>query len=154
MLQLVCISLAAKAPPSIILIVADDLGWNDVSFHGSQQIPTPNIDTLAGAGVTLDRYYVQPVCSPTRSTLLTGRHVIHTGIYDPDCGPGNTNAVPTQFSMLPTWLEPLGYAQRRTRDRRRCAASRSTRRPALDRLAAPPADFCASHFVAGTRATQ
>ncbi len=95
--------------PHILLTVGDDLGWNDVSFHGSAQIPTPHLDALAAAGVTFDFSYVQPVCSPTRSSLLTGRHVIHTGIYDPDCGPGTTFAVPTAFSMLPEALGQLGY---------------------------------------------
>ena len=95
--------------PHILLIVADDLGWNDVSFHGSTQIPTPHIDALAHGGVILDNYYVQPVCSPTRSSLLTGRHVIHSGIYDPDCNYKTTNAVPTQFTMLPKHLRSLGY---------------------------------------------
>ena len=55
------------------------VGFNDVSFHGSQQIPTPNIDSLAKGGVILHHYYVQPVCSPTRATFMTGRSVIHTG---------------------------------------------------------------------------
>ena len=95
--------------PHILLIVADDLGWNDVSFHGSTQIPTPHSDALALGGVILDNYYVQPVCSPTRSSLLTGRHVIHSGIYDPDCNYKTTNAVPTQFTMLPKHLRSLGY---------------------------------------------
>mmetsp|Transcript_50791 Transcript_50791/g.99557 ORF Transcript_50791/g.99557 Transcript_50791/m.99557 type:complete len:546 (-) Transcript_50791:14-1651(-) len=95
--------------PHILVIVADDLGWNDVDFHGSEQIPTPNLSNLAKKGVIFDNYYVQPVCSPTRSTLLTGRHVIHTGIYDPDCGPGNTYSVPYNFTMLPEHLNTLGY---------------------------------------------
>lgn len=64
-------------------ILADDLGYNDVSFHGSSQVPTPNIDALAASGSQLNNYYVQPVCSPTRTSLLSGRHVIHTGVYVP-----------------------------------------------------------------------
>ena len=95
--------------PHILLVVADDLGWNDVSWHGSQQVPTPNLDALAASGVTLNNYYVQPVCSPTRSCLLTGRHVIHSGIYDPDCSPGTTFSVPLNFSMLPKHLSTYGY---------------------------------------------
>ena len=66
--------------PHILFIVADDLGWSDVGFHGSV-IKTPNIDKLANEGVILDNYYVQPLCTPTRSALMTGRYPIHTGIF-------------------------------------------------------------------------
>lgn len=99
--------------PHLLLIVADDLGHNDVGFHsanGKTQVPTPEMDKLAKSGVLLENYYVQPVCSPTRACLMTGRHVIHTGIYDPDCGPGNTFAVPRQFKMLPEQLQKLNYS--------------------------------------------
>ena len=100
---------AVATRPHIAIILADDLGWNDVSFHGSMQIPTPEIDALARKGVIFDQYYVQPVCSPTRASLLTGRHVIHTSIYDPDCSLSTTLAVPTNFTMLPAHLKRLGY---------------------------------------------
>lgn len=98
-----------KNAPHIMIIVADDLGFNDITWHGSEQIPTPNLQRLAESGLVLDNYYVQPVCSPTRSSILTGRHVIHTSIYDPDCGPGNTKSVPLNFSMIPAHLNKLGY---------------------------------------------
>ena len=65
--------------PHILFILADDLGWSDVGFHGSV-IKTPHIDKLASEGVILDNYYVQPLCTPTRSALMTGRYPIHTGI--------------------------------------------------------------------------
>jgi len=65
--------------PHILFILADDLGWSDVGFHGSV-IKTPNIDKLASEGVILGNYYVQPLCTPTRSALMTGRYPIHTGI--------------------------------------------------------------------------
>ena len=65
-------------PPHVLLIVLDDLGWSDVGFHGSQ-INTTNMDKLVSEGVILDKYYVQPICSPTRGALLTGMYPTHTG---------------------------------------------------------------------------
>lgn len=74
--------LAARSakPANIVLVVADDLGYNDVGFHGSE-IYTPNLDNLARTGVTLEDYYVSRSCTPSRSQLLTGRYGIHTGQY-------------------------------------------------------------------------
>ncbi len=93
----------AARPPHIVFIVADDLGFNDVSVHGSSQIPTPAIDALARSGVLLGNYHVQPVCSPSRSTFLSGRHVIHTGVYMP--WESNTNDhLNLSYSLLPTFL--------------------------------------------------
>ena len=72
---------ASASPPHILFVVADDLGWSDVGFHGSK-IQTPNIDKLASEGVVLDNYYVLPICTPTRSALMTGRYPIHTGKFN------------------------------------------------------------------------
>ena len=66
------------AQPHILFMLADDLGWIDVGFHESK-IHTPNIDSLAKNGVILDNFYVQPVCTPARGALMTGRYPIHTG---------------------------------------------------------------------------
>jgi len=71
-----------KDQPNIIVIVADDLGWNDIGYHGSEII-TPTIDMLAQEGVELDRFYVHSVCSPTRASLLTGRYPSRYGILTP-----------------------------------------------------------------------
>src|SRR3954453_15962539 len=69
----------AAEKPNIFLIVADDLGWGDVGWH-SPKFKTPNLDRLLREGGELDRHYVQPVCSPTRTALLSGRW---TGRFGP-----------------------------------------------------------------------
>jgi arylsulfatase A-like enzyme len=68
--------------PNIIFILADDLGWADVAFHHGN-VPTPNLDRLAAEGVELTQHYVCPVCSPTRSALLSGRFATRFGITSP-----------------------------------------------------------------------
>ena len=60
------------APPNIVIFLADDAGWGDYSHSGNTQVQTPHVDSLAREGVSLDRFYVQPVCSPTRAEMLTG----------------------------------------------------------------------------------
>lgn len=71
-------------PRNVVLILADDLGWGDVGFHAGGDplttIPTPNIDQLAADGIVLDQFYVQPVCSPTRAEILTGRSATRVGV--------------------------------------------------------------------------
>ena len=64
----------------VLVIIADDFGWADVSYHNSGGIETPNIDKLVREGLELTNYYSQHVCTPTRSALLTGRYPIHTGL--------------------------------------------------------------------------
>ena len=61
--------------PNILFLLADDYGYNDIGYHGSE-IKTPNLDDLAAEGVKLENYYVQPVCTPTRSQLLSGRYQV------------------------------------------------------------------------------
>lgn len=72
--------------PNIILILTDDQGWGDLSFSGNTNIKTPNIDRLAETGVTFDRFYVSPVCSPTRAEMLTGRYHPRGGVYSTSAG--------------------------------------------------------------------
>lgn len=91
----------AAKPANIVLIVADDLGYNDVGFHGSE-IYTPNLDNLARTGVMLEDYYVSHSCTPSRSQLLTGRYGIHTGQI--------RNIRPLQPTCLP--LDEVTIAQK------------------------------------------
>jgi len=110
-----CFLISASAEtikkPHIVIIVADDLGWNDVGFHGSNQIPTPNIDSLAYSGIILKNYYVDPICTPSRSALMTGRHPIHTGLQCDVLVGAAPYALPTNIATLPEELAALGYAR-------------------------------------------
>ena len=71
---------AFSAPPNVVIFLADDAGWGDYSQSGNTQLSTPNIDSIAKGGVSLDRFYVCPVCSPTRAEFLTGRYHPRGGV--------------------------------------------------------------------------
>jgi arylsulfatase A-like enzyme len=95
--------------PNFVLIVADDLGWNDVGYHGGQ-IRTPVLDRLAREGVQLHHHYVYPTCSPTRACLLTGRNAARFGIFSPiGVGP-DVPRLPLEVRTLPEALRERGYA--------------------------------------------
>lgn len=68
--------------PNVILIIADDQGYGDLGYHGNPIIQTPNLDKLAKVSVRLNNFYVSPVCAPTRSSLMTGRYSLRTGVHD------------------------------------------------------------------------
>ena len=75
-----------KVMPNIILILADDQGWGDLRISGNTNLNTPNIDAIARNGATFDRFYVSPVCSPTRAEILTGRYHPRGGVYSTSAG--------------------------------------------------------------------
>ena len=77
-------SAARAAKPNIILCMTDDQGWGDVSYNGLKHIRTPNLDTMAAAGMRFNRFYAaHPSCSPTRASVLTGRHPFRSGVFWP-----------------------------------------------------------------------
>ncbi len=96
----------AQERPNIVLIVTDDQGWWDLGGHGNEAIETPNLDRLAADGVELTRFYVQPVCAPTRAGLMTGRHYLRTGVYNTRFG-GDT--LDPGERTLPEALREAGY---------------------------------------------
>jgi len=75
-----------SAPPNIVVVISDDQGWGDLSVHGNANLATPNIDSLARDGALFDRFFVAPVCSPTRAELLTGRYHPRGGVYSTSAG--------------------------------------------------------------------
>jgi len=98
----------SESKPNIIYFLIDDLGYADCGFNGGKDIQTPNIDKLAKEGAVLKSYYVQPVCSPTRSALMTGRYATHTGVYNV-VRPGAPWGLPLNERLLPQALKEVGY---------------------------------------------
>ncbi len=98
---------APASPPNIVVILADDLGWRDVGYNMSE-VRTPVIDRLAGAGITLNRFYAQPSCSPTRAALMTGKSPIRLGIFNP-LSKHNPTGLPLGEKTLADHLKAAGY---------------------------------------------
>ena len=94
--------------PNIVILVADDLGWDDIGFH-SNQLRTPNIDTLAADGVVLDNYYTSPVCSPSRGALMSSVHPIHSGLQNYVILTASPWGLPLDLKILPQYLKDYNY---------------------------------------------
>jgi arylsulfatase A-like enzyme len=99
---------AAAPRPNIVFFLIDDLGYTDVSFHGGE-IKTPNIDRLAAAGAKLEAFYVQPVCSPTRAALMTGRYPMRHGLQVGVVRPWAQYGLPLDERTLAQGLQSAGY---------------------------------------------
>jgi arylsulfatase B len=108
-----CKDAPLASAPNVVLIVADDLGWGDVGFHGSR-IQTPNLDALARESVELERFYVTPVCTTTRAGLLTGRYPNRMGLHAEALAWGGIadKGLPPDERTFAELLGEAGYAQR------------------------------------------
>ena len=100
---------SAAAKPNILMIVIDDLGWNDTSYKGSD-IPTPTIDKFAREGIRLQQYYVQRVCSPTRSAIMAGRYPYHLGLARTVISNGHPFGMSLNQTTIADELKGGGYA--------------------------------------------
>ncbi|CAH2105719.1 unnamed protein product [Euphydryas editha] len=89
--------------------MVDDMGWNDVSYHGSDQILTPNIDTLASQSVILKEYYSEAICTPARSALLTGKYPMRIGMHGFPLYNSEDRGIPITERLFPEYLKRLGY---------------------------------------------
>ncbi len=92
--------------PNIIVILSDDQGWGDLGFTGNTNLKTPNIDKLAETGAFFDRFYVCPVCSPTRAEFLTGRYHVRGGVYSTSAGGERLDLDETTIADI---LKKAGY---------------------------------------------
>ena len=120
--QLVALPLAALAltgtnsmaadKPNVVIILADDLGWGDVGYHGAGNIETPNIDRIAREGIELDRYYVAPISSPTRAGLMTGRYPSRVGFREAVIPPWRPIGLPEEERTIADVLGENGYDNR------------------------------------------
>jgi len=100
---------AQSKKPNIVHIVADDLGWKDVGFNGCTDIKTPNLDALAVSGAKFSQFYVQPMCTPTRAALMTGRYPFRYGLQTLVIpGPADYGLDTTEW-LMPECLKDAGY---------------------------------------------
>jgi arylsulfatase B len=102
---------AHQRQPNILIIVADDLGFEDVSFNGAS-VPTPNIDQIARSGMVLDHFYASALCSPSRAGLLTGRYPNRFGIMGDTITPGSDFGLDPAQETIADVLSGAGYARR------------------------------------------
>ena len=100
--------IADEKRPNVIIFLVDDLGWNDISLKGAP-IETPAIDSLFIEGVSMDRFYATPICSPTRAALMTGRDPLRLGISYSVVMPWMNNGVHPDEHFMPESFKAAGY---------------------------------------------
>src|SRR5215468_11137399 len=103
------VPLQAAQKPNVVHIVADDLGWKDVGFNGCTDIKTPNIDALASGGAKFTQFYVQPMCTPTRACLMTGRYPFRYGLQTIVIPTAADYGLDTSEWLMPQCLKEAGY---------------------------------------------
>ena len=109
-----CLAAVGRARPHVFMMLADDWGSYDATYRMKElgrepDIHTPNIDSLGAAGVRFSNYYVQPICTPTRAGLLTGRYSIHTGSEHILFGAFEDSCLPTGLPLMQDAFQRLGY---------------------------------------------
>ena len=107
MLNFASIATVAEKP-HIVFSVIDDHGWSDPGFTGRSRAKTPTIDRLANSGIRLEQMYVQKVCSPTRTAIMTGRYPHRMGMQEPFCG-GSPQGLNLNETLMPQHLASAGY---------------------------------------------
>merc|ERR1719242_1857284 len=99
-----------RRTPNILFVLVDDLGWNDVGYHGGNDFETPVIDALAENGLELSNYYVQHYCTPTRSALMSGRYPMRDGLQQYVIPRSAEYGMPLDITTLPEELKTAGYS--------------------------------------------
>ena len=100
---------AEERPPNIVVVLADDMGWSDLSAYGSEETQTPALDRISEAGLTFTNFYAgAPVCSPSRAGLLTGRFPVRAGVYSWIHASQNVH-LRTEELTIAEWLKQSGY---------------------------------------------
>ena len=113
--NIVPLSVTAQ-PPNVLFLLVDDMGYNDVSYHNGGDprtagwTTTPAIDKLASRGVRLERYYTNPICSPSRATIMSGRYTIRTGIQHGCYSVKQATGLPLAETTLPQALKAASAA--------------------------------------------
>jgi arylsulfatase A-like enzyme len=101
------LALAQTAKPNIVIFLADDQGWGDLSISGNKNLNTPNIDSIAKAGASIDRFFVSPLCAPTRAEFFTGRYHPRTGVRGVSTGLERLNL---DEKVIAQYFKEAGYA--------------------------------------------